>query len=106
MNEEMIAKLKEAKSAEDVAAIAKEYGKELALEQARAILDRVKAACAGELSDDALGAVAGGAASDFHPLAGGAASDLHPLIDPRLMGRPSAAPEQTTVEDAADPHNW
>ena len=96
MNEEMIAKLKAAKSAEDVIAIAKEYGKELALEQAKALLDRVKGA---ELSDDALGAVAGGFV--FPPI-------RDPGRDPGLMGRPwprSAAPEQT-VEDAADPQNW
>ena len=36
MNEEMIGKLKEAKSVEDVVAIAKEYGKDLAVEQAKA----------------------------------------------------------------------
>ena len=70
MNEEMIGKLKEAKSVEDVIAIAREYGApqqqlykilpELTLEQAQALLDRVKAAVTGELSDDAVEAVAGG----------------------------------------------
>ena len=106
MNEEMIGKLKEAKSVEDVVAIAKEYGKDLAVEQAKAILDRVKAAVTGELSDDALGAVAGGAG-------GSILHDAHSRIPDSylragLMGRPihpSVAPEQT-VEDAADPHNW
>ena len=100
MNEEMIAKLKKAKSAEDVVTIAKEYGKELALEQAKALLDRVKGA---ELSDDALGAVAGGSIHDART------RDPRLLGDPRLARYPwrsSAAPEQTTVEDAADPHNW
>ena len=60
MNEEMIAKLKEAKSVEDVIAIAKEYGKELTIEQAQEIYDKMKAAATGELSDDDLEAVAGG----------------------------------------------
>ena len=41
-------------------AIAKEHGKELTLEQAQALLDRVKNSVAGELSDDAVEAVAGG----------------------------------------------
>ena len=96
MNEEMIAKLKEAKSAEDVIAIAKEYGRELALEQAKTLLDRVKGA-------DVLGAVAGGSIHDPR------VHDPRLLNDPRLASyywRSSAAPEQTTVEDAADPHNW
>ena len=100
MNEEMIAKLKKAKSAEDVVTIAKEYGKELALEQAKALLDRVKGA---ELSDDALGAVAGGIIHDAR------ARDPRLLGDPRLAGyywHYSGAQEQTTVEDAADPQNW
>ena len=60
MNEEMLKKLQEAKSAEDVVAIAKEHGKELTLEQAQALLDRVKNSVTGELSDDAVEAVAGG----------------------------------------------
>ena len=41
-------------------AIAKEHGKELTLEQAQALLDRVKHTVSGELSDDDLEAVAGG----------------------------------------------
>ena len=61
MNEELIGKLKEAKSVEDVVAVAKQYGKELTLEQAKVLLDRVKAAVTGELSDEDLAAVAGGA---------------------------------------------
>ena len=61
MEKEMIAKLKEAKSAEDVAAIAKEHGKELTQEQAQEIYDKLKAAANGEeLSDEDLDAVAGG----------------------------------------------
>ena len=60
MNEEMITKLKEAKSAEDVLAIAKEYGKEMTLEQARALCEKLKASANGELDDEAVEAVAGG----------------------------------------------
>ena len=41
-------------------AIAKEHGKELTLEQAKALLDRVKGAYTGELSDDDVEAIAGG----------------------------------------------
>ena len=41
-------------------AIAKEHGKELTLEQAQALLDRVKGAYTGELSDDDVEAIAGG----------------------------------------------
>ena len=61
MNEEMLKKLMGGgKTPEEVVAIAKEYGKELTLEQAQALLDRVKNSVAGELSDDAVEAVAGG----------------------------------------------
>ncbi len=59
MNEEMIAKLKEAKSVEDIVAIAKEYGKEVTLEQAQELLDRMKGAANGELSSEDLDAVVG-----------------------------------------------
>ena len=62
--EEMIAKLKEAKSVEDVVAIAKEFGKEVTLEQAQELLDRMKGAANGELSDEDLEAVAGGGIID------------------------------------------
>lgn len=60
MEKEMIAKLKEAKSAEEVIAIAKGCGKELTPEKAREIYDKLKAVAAGELSDEALEAVVGG----------------------------------------------
>ena len=60
MVKEMMAKLKEAKSVEDVIAIAKEYGQELTQEQAQEIYDQLKAYASGELSDDDLEAVAGG----------------------------------------------
>ena len=60
MNEEMIAKLKEAKSVEDIIAIAEECGKNMTQEQAQEIYDQLKAATTGELSDDDLDAVAGG----------------------------------------------
>ena len=38
----------------------KEYGKELTLEQAKELFDKLNAAGSGELSDDDLEAVAGG----------------------------------------------
>ena len=61
MNEEMLEKLQNARSAEEVIAIAKEYGREVTAEQAQELLDRLKAgASEGELSDDLLEAVAGG----------------------------------------------
>ena len=70
MNEEMLKKLKEAKSAGDVAAIAKEHGKELTAEQAQEIYDKLKAAN-GELSDDDLEGVAGGLISQLCEFFGG-----------------------------------
>ena len=60
MEKEVIAKLKEAKSAEDIIAIAKECGKELTAEQAQELLDRMKGSANGELSDEDMEAVAGG----------------------------------------------
>ena len=58
MNEEMLKKLTEAKTAEELIAIAKEYGKELTKEQADEMLK--PADTEGELSDDDLDSVAGG----------------------------------------------
>ena len=63
MNEEMLKKLGDVKTPEDVAAIAKEYGKELTLEQAEKIFERVKTAATGTLPDDVLEAVNGGCSS-------------------------------------------
>ncbi len=61
MNEEMLKKLAGGvKSPEEVLAIVKEYGKELTLEQAQALFDKLKASATGELSDDVVEAVAGG----------------------------------------------
>ena len=61
MSEEMLEKLRNAKSAEEIVSIAKEYGREVTAEQAQELLDRLKAgASEGELSDDLLEAVAGG----------------------------------------------
>ena len=69
MNEEMLKRLAGGvKSPEEVVAIAKEYGKELTLEQAKGIYDRVKHTVSGELSDDDLEAVAGGEGYLFDPL--------------------------------------
>ena len=59
MNEEMLAKLQKARTVEEIIAIAKEYGKEVTAEKAQELLDKLNSA-AGELSDDALAAVAGG----------------------------------------------
>ena len=62
MNEEMLKKLRGAKSVEDVIAIAKEYGKELTQEKAQELYDMLNAGAVSgkELSDDDLEAVAGG----------------------------------------------
>ncbi len=62
MNEEMLAKLQKARTVEEIIAIAKEYGKEVTAEKAQELLDKISGAT-GELSDDALAAVAGGAGS-------------------------------------------
>ena len=58
MTEEMFKKLTGAKTAEEMIAIAKEYGKELTKEQAEEMLKPVDTD--GELDDDALDSVAGG----------------------------------------------
>ena len=66
MSEEMLEKLRNAKSAEEIVSIAKEYGREVTAEQAQELLDRLKAgASEGELSDDLLETVAGGGADYF-----------------------------------------
>ena len=59
MNEEMIAKAKEAKSVEELIALAKENGIELNQEDAKMYFEQLNAK-KGELSDDELDAVAGG----------------------------------------------
>ncbi len=56
--EEFIAKLKEAKSVEDVLALAKESGIELDEEKAKELFAELNAS--GEISDDDLDKVAGG----------------------------------------------
>ena len=58
MNEEMFKKLKAAKSAEEMIAVAREYGKELTKEQAEEMLTLANEG--NELSDDELDEVAGG----------------------------------------------
>ena len=63
MQAELLEKLQNARSAEEVIAIAKEYGREVTAEQAQELLDRLKVGggtSEGELSDDLLEAVAGG----------------------------------------------
>lgn len=62
MAKEIPEKLKAAKSAEEVLAIAKAEGKELTAEQAQKLFDQLHGG--GELSDDDLEKVAGGIA--FH----------------------------------------
>ena len=59
MNEEMIIKAKEAKSVEELIALAKENGVELNEEDAKMYFEQLNAK-KGELSDDELDAVAGG----------------------------------------------
>ena len=56
--EELIAKLKEAKSADEILALAKESGIELDEEKAKELFSQLNAS--GELSDDDLDKVAGG----------------------------------------------
>ena len=58
MNKELIAKAKEAKSVEELLALARENNIELTEEQAKECYDRLKGI--GELSDDELANVAGG----------------------------------------------
>lgn len=58
MDQEIIAKAKEAKSAEELLAMAKENGMELTEEEAEEYYDRLHAS--GELADDELDSVAGG----------------------------------------------
>ena len=60
--EELVAKLKEAKSADEILALAKESGVELSEERARELFGQLNAN--GELSDDDLDKVAGG--MDFY----------------------------------------
>lgn len=59
MNEEMIAKAKEAKSVEELMALAKENGIELTEEDAKMYFEQLNAK-KGELSDDELDNVSGG----------------------------------------------
>ena len=56
--EELIAKLKEAKSTDEILALAKENGIELSEEKAKELFAELNAS--GELSDDDLDKVAGG----------------------------------------------
>lgn len=63
MNEEMLAKLQKAKTVEEIIDIAKEYGKEVTVEKAQELLNQL-GGTEGELSDDALEAVAGGGIVD------------------------------------------
>ena len=63
MDQEIIAKAREAKSAEELLAMAKENDIELTGEQAKEYYDRLHAT--GELSDDELDNVAGGGCGSF-----------------------------------------
>ena len=65
MDQEIIAKAREAKSAEELLAMAKENDIELTGEQAKEYYDRLHAS--GELSDDELDSVSGGGCSSFEP---------------------------------------
>ena len=58
MKEEVLAKLKEAKSAEEILTIAKRNGREVTAEEAQEVFDALHGS--GELSDDDLAKVAGG----------------------------------------------
>lgn len=59
MNNELIAKAKEAKTAEELMALAKESGEEITEESAKAYFDLLNPKT-GELSDDELDNVSGG----------------------------------------------
>ena len=59
--EELIAKLKEAKSADELLALAKENGVEIAPEKAKELFQQLSG---GELTDDQLESVAGGGLSE------------------------------------------
>ena len=56
--EELIAKLKEVKSVDDILALAKENGIEITPEKAKEMFEQIKSN--GELTDDQLESVAGG----------------------------------------------
>ena len=60
--EELIAKLKEAKSADELLALAKENGIEIAPEKAKELFEQMNAN--GELSDEELDQVSGGDLKD------------------------------------------
>ncbi len=62
--EEFIAKLKEAKSADEILVLAKESGVELDEEKAKELFSQLNAT--GELSDDDLDKVAGGRIISMH----------------------------------------
>ena len=62
--EEFIAKLKEAKSADEILVLAKESGVELDEEKAKELFRQLNAT--GELSDDDLDKVAGGRIISMH----------------------------------------
>ena len=66
MNQEIIAKAREAKSAEELLAIARENDLQLNEDGARELYDRLHAT--GELSDDELDNVAGGGCGSKDPV--------------------------------------
>ena len=74
MNEKMLVKLQKARTVEEIIATAKEYGEEVTAEKAQELLDPFGGA-AGELSDDALAAVAGGIVDTTKSLGGNMKSD-------------------------------
>ena len=65
MNSELIAKAKEAKSAEELLAMAKENDIEITGEQAKEYYDRLHAS--GELADDELDSISGGGCYTTNP---------------------------------------
>ena len=64
MNNELIAKAKEAKTAEELMALAKESGEEITEESAKAYFDLLNPKT-GELSDDELDNVSGGCGGGY-----------------------------------------
>ena len=77
MDQEIIAKAKEAKSAEELLAMAKENDMELTEEEAKEYYDRLHAS--GELADDELDSVAGGIGCTKCPDCG--SKDYHETSD-------------------------
>ena len=90
MNEEIIKKAAEARTPEELLALAKENGIELSGEQAKALFARLHPA-SGELADDELDAVAGGGCINVSTNSAGA---IQQFIASNLVMRRGQEPNQ------------